>query len=489
MSLRQSVRRGVTQAVHTDVSFAVCSGDHRVYGPSAAAGGIRTAGCCAGTLVQCGRSGAHATTAWEHPASPQDSHLCCRWGAQRRIAGAAQSSVEGSNSLGLEVGPDVVRWSAAMQLQRKLGKSIVGREIPSICSWWRRTHLDGVFRIWCHHNGGLSWTCLVRGMSLAVPREKTHWEVGEPGNKATHAGWIQRSQCLSGMWHYVAPGARAQRTLALWFDRLLEDEDTMLGGTLVCCAGFLPEECARDASCRSVLGAEPLGRNKSAAMMQISRSATSTRCRPCKEGRLVETFCGCWSAGSVAIGQQHNHPWLVLVMLSSLLGAWGGTGPVSCMEHPRPSSSSGSASAGRMDAANALQVTAEAHVARWRSQHGMQSDADFGFAFSIYEEAVAAGGHHLAAAWVSVRSEQLDQLLPEAAELMESTAANVPSRARPGVPRVPVKEMGYEQEAWVAPPSQSTRDSSSHSPKGGSVGHPDDEVRGLTNQQEECLPD
>ena len=130
-----------------------------------------------------------------------------------------------------------------------------------------------------------------------------------------------------------------------------------------------------------------------------------------------------------------------MVMLSSLSVAWGDTlGPAGCMEHPRPSTSAGPASSSRMDAANALQVTAEAHVARWRSQHGMQSDADFGFAFAGYEEAVAAGGHHLAAAWVSVRSEQLDQLLPEAAELMESPAANVPRRAQTGAPRVPVKK-------------------------------------------------
>lgn len=111
-----------------------------------------------------------------------------------------------------------------------------------------------------------------------------------------------------------------------------------------------------------------------------------------------------------------------------------------CMEHGHSSSASSSRRGPPLDAADTLQMAASAHVHKWRAQNGMGDDADFGFAFSSYEEAVAAGGHHLAAAWVAVRTAQLDQLLPEAVHVVESQPAGGTSRGRGVAPRIPVKK-------------------------------------------------
>ena len=131
---------------------------------------------------------------------------------------------------------------------------------------------------------------------------------------------------------------------------------------------------------------------------------------------------------------------------------------VHCMEDPEDQAtagapSSGSRDWGAVDASNALQVAAINHVSRWRDQHGMGADSDFGFAFSTYDHAVAAGGHHLAAAWVTVRAEQLGQLLPEAAALVESQGTVRSSSIRGAgasvAPRAPVQKWALTKRRGV----------------------------------------
>lgn len=73
----------------------------------------------------------------------------------------------------------------------------------------------------------------------------------------------------------------------------------------------------------------------------------------------------------------------------------------------------------------------------------------FGFAFAGYEEAVAAGGHHLAAAWLTIRNEQLDHLLPEVAEVMERKDQTHTTSPRVGASRVPVKKWALSKRRGI----------------------------------------
>ena len=82
-----------------------------------------------------------------------------------------------------------------------------------------------------------------------------------------------------------------------------------------------------------------------------------------------------------------------------------GDGLVHCGNHDEvPADSSSSRPVpDRPTACNALDFVAATHVDRWRRNHSMQEEADFAGAFTSYEEAMAAGGHALAEAWLHAR--------------------------------------------------------------------------------------
>ena len=78
----------------------------------------------------------------------------------------------------------------------------------------------------------------------------------------------------------------------------------------------------------------------------------------------------------------------------------------------------------------AMERVAGFRVSQWREQWGLLDEADFAFAFSSYDSAVAHGGHHVADAWLQARTAQMDEdLIPKAA----AVAASSGSRDRPAV--------------------------------------------------------
>ena len=89
-------------------------------------------------------------------------------------------------------------------------------------------------------------------------------------------------------------------------------------------------------------------------------------------------------------------------------------------------------------AIDALDRVTKAHVDAWRVANNMQEDSDFAFAFSTFEGAQTAGGHHLAAAWIAARTAQTSELMHAAASVIE---ASPPRRRRDHVAavRAPVR--------------------------------------------------
>ena len=55
-----------------------------------------------------------------------------------------------------------------------------------------------------------------------------------------------------------------------------------------------------------------------------------------------------------------------------------------------------------------------AQVARWRSAHGVQQDADFAYAFLSFEDADRVAGPELAAAWQQARARTAERWRREA---------------------------------------------------------------------------
>ncbi len=101
--------------------------------------------------------------------------------------------------------------------------------------------------------------------------------------------------------------------------------------------------------------------------------------------------------------------WCWILVGFTSISFWGrGEMPtrlVRCAEEedtPQSASSSRLAS-DRPTACNALDFVAATHVDRWRRNHSMNEEADFAGAFTSYEEAMAAGGHALAEAWLHAR--------------------------------------------------------------------------------------
>lgn len=120
---------------------------------------------------------------------------------------------------------------------------------------------------------------------------------------------------------------------------------------------------------------------------------------------------------------------------------------LSCSSDPGPtwSSCAGRVDAGRdpghpaePSAIDALDRVAKAHVDAWRAANNMQEESDFAFAFSTFEGAQTAGGHHLAAAWIAARAAQTSDLMHAAASVIESSP---PRRRRDHVAavRAPVR--------------------------------------------------
>lgn len=70
---------------------------------------------------------------------------------------------------------------------------------------------------------------------------------------------------------------------------------------------------------------------------------------------------------------------------------------VQCME-------SSSSNRVRLTATNAMELAGAQRVQQWRAQHGLLDPADFAFAFYSYEQAMLAGGHVLATAWLETRA-------------------------------------------------------------------------------------
>ena len=85
--------------------------------------------------------------------------------------------------------------------------------------------------------------------------------------------------------------------------------------------------------------------------------------------------------------------------------------PVSCGDEEKASASS-------RTALNASELVMSARVKEWRAQHFMENDDDFAYAFASYDQAVVAGGHGLATAWLEIRAEQEEQLVPAAAAVV-----------------------------------------------------------------------
>ena len=106
----------------------------------------------------------------------------------------------------------------------------------------------------------------------------------------------------------------------------------------------------------------------------------------------------CWERGRTSV-RAWGAGWCFPCSPSSL---WRLCNRMEGDDTPQPASSSRPAS-DRPTACNALDFVAANHVDRWRRNHSMHEEADFAGAFTSYEEAMAAGGHALAEAWLHAR--------------------------------------------------------------------------------------
>ena len=234
MSLRQSVRRGVTQAVHTDV-------------PLLSAAAITE---FMGQVQQLEASGQRDAALELWCSAVEVVHMPPPPGNILQVPGF----------------PPMLQVGCSEANCRRCAEQRGGFKFPWIGSWTRRGTLvrsnATPEEAWQEHSrqGDTLDLLMVeanasgwRLSDLVPPQWRTIMDLLGPGDvpgSATREDalgswrtWQQGHTCwmdpaISVPERDVAlrcPRSRAQRTLALWFDRLLEDEDTMLAAPCVLC--------------------------------------------------------------------------------------------------------------------------------------------------------------------------------------------------------------------------------------------------------------
>ena len=107
------------------------------------------------------------------------------------------------------------------------------------------------------------------------------------------------------------------------------------------------------------------------------------------------------------------------------------------------------ASASSTTALNASKLVMSARVKEWVTQHFMENDDDFAYAFASYDQAVVAGGHGLATAWLEVRAEQEENLVPAAAAVVAALKPGEPSRILSNAPKAVTKPLSRSRRCGV----------------------------------------
>lgn len=310
------------------------------------------------------------------------------------------------------------------------------------CLWWRRMLQHGGLETSFLRSGDRSWQHWGQGTSQAVHLRQMLSQFGATGRW----GGVGQGMKLSGMPSSKHNGPWPTGSM-LWLRR----RPTCLHH-LACGVVRRPGECVQAASSHNAMnvsGQVTSGIVATRWPMRRRPSSTSLGLQ-CDLDKPGGTCLGSWSATWAQRERAGGRGWTLMLLLSSLVMQWGGTpAEVRCMDDGRRNPSSSFRGHQVVDAGNALHVAAVAHVKDWRHRHQMQDDSDFAFAFATFEEAVATGGHHLAAEWVAIRANQMEKLLPEAAVVVESQTPSRPSWSSTTPRRPPVKRWAMSKRRGV----------------------------------------
>ena len=450
MSLRHAVRRGITVAVHSDVAILHAAAVTEFLGhiQRLVANDKREE---AMELWQSVVEVVHFPPPPGNVLEALASHRCSRLGVPILHVGVASNRGAGSGFLGWGSGRGVVRSFGLEPPQLMHGVSMPKAKGRWTCSWWRRTLQHGGLETSFLRSGDRSWQHWGQGISQAVPPRQMLSQCGATGRWGTSVGWILRWRFQQGMKPSGMPSSKHNGPWPTGSMPWLRRHPTCLHH-LACGVVRRPGECVQAASnhnAMNVSGQVTSGIVATRWPMPMRRrpSSTSLQCDPDKPGG---TCLDSWSVIWAQREQAGGRGWTLMLLLSSLVMPWGGTpAEVWCMDDGRRNPSSSSRGDQVVDASNALRVAAVAHVKDWRHRHQMQDDSDFAFAFATFEEAVATGGHHLAAEWVTIRANQMEKLLPEAAVVVESQTPSRPSWSSTTPRRPPVKRWAMSKRRGV----------------------------------------
>eukprot|EP00435_Cladocopium_sp_Y103_P071658 s1385_g38.t1 len=109
------------------------------------------------------------------------------------------------------------------------------------------------------------------------------------------------------------------------------------------------------------------------------------------------------------------------------------------------SSSSGGDPTQGWSAADSLQQIAANRARQWHESEGLTLDNDFAFAFVDYDHFVGAAGHHVADAWLQVRSKVEEDLLHQGAQAIEGPKQPMPFK--------PVRKHTLKRKPQTKPPT------------------------------------